>query len=81
MAIATSSNSTAWSADVTVTTDTPFQAQSGGPVRITTDTGAAVGDGLVLQPWQTIVIPAGATFRWAPLSNIDCTVFFEEFGV
>lgn len=62
------------------TADTPFQCQQGS-VCVTWDAGAAVGDGLILQAGQTIVMPGGVTFRWAPLNSVASVVFYEEFGV
>lgn len=80
MAIATSEDHTAWQADIVAASDTPFQCQV-GVARVTWDTGAAVGDGLLLTAGQTVVIPSGATFRWAPDGTVSTTVFYEAFGV
>lgn len=80
MAIETSSDPTAWSSNIATTTDCLVQCQ-GGNVRVTTDTAAAIGDGLILQDGQTIVIPGGATFKWAPLSAIESVLFYEETTV
>lgn len=80
MAIAASSDSTAWSAGIATTTDTPIQCQAGS-IRVTWDGTAAVGDGLKLEMGQMIVVPGGVTFRWAPANEQRSVVFYEEFGV
>ena len=80
MAVATSADSTVWSSGIAVATDTPIQCQE-GQVRVTWDGTAAVGDGLILQAGQTIVVPGGITFRWAPRNSVSSTIFYESFGV
>lgn len=80
MAIATSSDSSAWSANIGTATDTPFQCQRGS-VYVTWDGTAAIGDGLKLEMGQMIVIPGGVTFRWAPADDATATVFYESFGI
>lgn len=80
MAIATSSDSTAWSTPVPITTDTPFQCQQGA-VRVSWATPASLDDGIVLQSGQMLILPAGISLVWRPLSNIECTVQYLEFGV
>lgn len=79
MAIATSSDSTAWSTPVAIATDTPFQCQRGS-VRVSWATPASLDDGVILTAGQLIVLPAGISFVWRPLSNIECTVQYLEFG-
>ena len=80
MAIATSSDPTVWSSTVATTTDCLVQCQAGN-VRVTTDTGASIGDGLILEKGQTIVITGGASFKWAPLSAIESILWYGEVGV
>lgn len=80
MAIASSTNPAAWSTGIAVTTDTLIQAQ-GGSIRVTWDGSAAVGDGMLLESGQAVVVPAGVTFRWAPAGSSGASIFYEEFGV
>ena len=80
MALQTSSDSQTWSSDIATTTDTLVQCQAGN-VCVTTDTSAAIGDGLILAAGQMIVIPGGASFKWAPLNSVTSTLWYEETGV
>lgn len=80
MTTATNADSTTWSSGIAVTTDTPVQCQAGS-ILVTWDGAAVVGDGLRLEVGQMIVVPAGATFRWAPAYEQRSTIFYSQFGV
>lgn len=74
---------TAWSAGVALTADTPVQNIGHGVLLLAWDNGTAAPasetDGMRLRPGEAIIVPSGNTIYYSKLNATDTSVFYESF--